>query len=108
MIIENGTIQVKQKTADCGIDPETGYMRKASSASWGEPIPCQYYPNRYSNLGRVGGEHFRTAEYTVLIEEQPFTGEQIRLLDDTGQPVGEFSVISAEPLQAVGQIRITI
>lgn len=107
MIIENGTIQIKQKT-EGGIDPETGFARKASEISWSEPIPCQYYSNRYSNVGRVSGEHFKTAEYTVLIDEQPFTGEQIRLTDNETGLIGEFSIISAEPLQAVGQIRITI
>ena len=108
MIIENGTIQVKQKGEGGGIDPETGYMRKASGVTWGDPIACQFYPNRYSNLGRVSGERFKTAEYTVLIEGQEFTAEQICLKDEWGALVGEFSVISAEPLQAVGQVKITI
>lgn len=108
MIIENGYIQVKQKGEGGGIDPDTGFPRKPSEFTWGDPIPCQYYQNRYSNVGVVGDEHFKTAEYTVLIEEQPFTAEQIKLTDYGTGEIGEFSVISAEPLQAVGQIRITI
>lgn len=107
MIIENGTIQIKQKTGG-GIDPNTGYARTSSAVVWGDPIPCQYYPNRYTNLGRVNGEHFKSAEYTVLIEEQPFGAEQIRLIDNAGDLVGEFSVISSEPLEAVGQIKIIV
>lgn len=107
MIIENGTIQVKQKTGG-GIDPTTGYARPSSAVSWGDPIPCQYYPNRYTNLGRVSGEHVKSAEYTVLIELQPLGAEQIRLTDNQRGLVGEFSIISAEPLEAVGQTKITI
>lgn len=107
MIIENGKIQIKQKTGG-GIDPETGHARPSSAVVWGTPIPCQYYPNKYNNLGRVSGEHFKIAEFTVLIEEQPFGAEQIRLTDNAGGLVGEFSIISSEPLAAVGQIKITV
>lgn len=107
MIIENGSIEIKDKVA-AGINPDTGYPTKPSDVSWGTPIPCQYSANRYNNLGQVNGEHFRTAEYSVLIEAQPFDAEQIRLKDRCGNVVGEFSIISAEPLEAVCQIRILI
>lgn len=107
MIIENGTIETKLKTVG-RIDPSTGYPVKPSDVSWSTPIPCQYTANKYSNLGRVNGEHFKTAEYSVLIEEQPFDAEQVRLKDLTGAVVGEFSVISVEPLTAVCEIRILI
>jgi hypothetical protein len=108
MIIENGTIELKQKATAAGIDPETGYPVKPEAATWGDPIPCQYYANKYSNLGRVNGEHFTTAEYTVLIELQPFDAEQIRLKDRQGNEVGEFSVIQTEPLEAVCELRILV
>lgn len=109
MIIENGTIELKQKTSGGGIDPTTGYPLKPASVSWGDPIPCQYIANKYSNLGRVGGEHFKTAEYSVLIEEQPLgDAEQLRLKDRSGKVVGEFSIIQVEPLEAVCEIRIWI
>lgn len=107
MIIQNGTIEAKQK-AGGGINPETGYPNKPTSATWEAPIPCQYSANKYSNLGRVNGEHFTTATYTVLIEEQPFTAEQIRLKDLAGKVIGEFSVIQVEPLNAVCELRILI
>lgn len=106
MIIENGTIEPKVINAG-GIDPETGYPAKAST-SWGEPVPCQYIPNSVNNLGRVNGEHFTTARYTVLIEEQPFEAGIVRLNDREGKVIGEFPVISAEPLEAVCEIRILI
>lgn len=107
MIIPNGTIEVKRKTGG-GIDPETGYPGKPSSVAWGNPIPCQYSANKHNWLGRVNGEHFTAAQYTVLIEEQPFTAEQIRLRNHAGDIVGEFSIMEIEPLEAVGELRILV
>ncbi len=107
MIIQNGTIEVKRKTGG-GIDPETGYPQKPETVVWGDPIPCQYSANKYNQLGRVNGEHFTTAQYSVLIEEQQFTAEQVRLKDRAGNVVGEFSVISVEPLEAVSELRIMV
>lgn len=109
MIIENGTIELKQKTSGGGIDPATGYPKKPVAVSWSDPIPCQYSANKYSNLGRVSGEHFTVAKYSILIEEQPLgSTEQLRLKDRSGNVVGEFSIIEVEPLEAVCEIRIWI
>lgn len=106
MIIANGTIEVKSKTGG-GLNPETGYPQKATE-TWGEPIPCQYIPNKHNKLGVVNGEHFTVATYTVLIEEQEFNAEQIRLKDRTGNSLGEFSIMQVEPLEAVCEIRLMI
>ena len=106
MIIQNGTIEVKTKTGG-GIDPETGYPVKGE-ASCGDPIPCQWIPNRNDMLGRINGEHFIIAHYVVLIEAQPFNAEQVRLRTLDGRDLGEFSLMYAEPLDAVCQIRLTI
>ena len=105
MIIENGTIEFKEKTPG-KIDPETGYPTKATAVGWSKPIPCQFI----TNLGRVNGERFTTATYTVLIEEQPLpSSEQIRLTERSGKVLGEFSLIAPpEALEAVGEIRILI
>lgn len=106
MIIQNGTIEVKSKTGG-GIDPDTGFPIMPE-AEWGDPIPCQYYANRKNNLGMANGEHFTIASYTIIIESRPFAGEEIRLKDRSGSVVGEFSIMSAEPLDAVSEIRITV
>lgn len=108
MIIENGTIEMKRKGGG-GIDPTTGYPRKPTGVSWGDPIPCQYVANKYNNLGRANGEHFIAATYSILVEEQTLDdGEQLRLKDRTGKVVGEFSIIQVEPLEAVSEIRILV
>lgn len=109
MIIENGTIEFKEKTPG-GIDPKTGHAIKATKAAWSGPIPCQYIPNSRSSLGRVKGERYTTASYTVLIEEQPLPdSEQIRLADRSGRDMGQFSLLAPpELLEAVGEIRLMI
>ena len=61
-----------------------------------------------TNSDVVNGEHFTTAQYTVLIEEQPFEAEQIRLKDLAGNVVGEFSIMQVEPLEAVCELRIWV
>lgn len=107
MIIPNGTIEAKEKTGG-GIDPETGYAKSAVT-SWKAPIPCQWTANKYNKLGKVNGEHFTLANYSILIEEQPFEGvEQIRLKDLSGNELGEFSIMQIEPLEAVCELRILV
>ena len=55
MIIQNGTIEFKTKTAS-GIDPETGYPVKPSSEAWSELIPCQFKAKKFNQLGIIKGE----------------------------------------------------
>lgn len=107
MIIQNGTIEAKRKTAG-GIDPETGFPVVPSDVEWGEAIPCQYSANRHDWLGKADGEHFTVAAYSILIEERPFEAEQIRLKDSLGNVIGEYSVMQIEPLEAVGEIKILV
>lgn len=106
MIIANGHIETKIKTGG-GIDPDTGYP-VAPIVTWGNSIPCQFRANSYSNKGRTNGEAFTIASYEILIDEQPYEAEQLRLLNDSGKVLGEFSVIEVEPLPAVCQVRILV
>lgn len=108
MIIQNGTIEIKSKSVS-GIDPETGYPTKPISVEWSDPIPCQFSANKYDKLGRVNGEHFTIASYTILVEMQSMPNvEQIRLKGMDGKAIGEYSVIDIEPLEAVCELRITV
>ena len=83
MIIANGTIETKIKTGG-GIDPDTDYPI-APSVSWGNPIECQYRANKYSNKGKANGEAFTIASYEILIDEQPYNAEMLRLRDISGR-----------------------
>lgn len=109
MIIENGTIRFKAK-APGGIDPATGYPRAATAVAWSDPVACQWIPNSRNNLGRVNGERFTAASFTVLVEEQPLPpSQQVMLTDADGTPLGEFSLIAPpERLEAVGQIKLLV
>ena len=106
MIIVNGTIETKVKSA-AGINPATGFPN-VSQGSWSTPIPCQYIPNAHNNLGIANGEHYVQAKYAILIDLMQFSSEQIRLKDMQGNVIGEFSVISVEPLQAVDELKILV
>lgn len=108
MIIPNGTIQVKRKKGDGGVNPDTGYAVRPSAAEWDTPIPCQYIAEKYNALALSDGEHVTAAEYTVLIDEQPFDGRQVRLADRGGTVLGEYSIIRVQPLEAVCEIKIWI
>ena len=106
MIIQNGHIECKVKTGG-GIDPVTGYPVKAE-VTWGEPIPCQYIPSKHDMMAVREGEHYTLAAYAILIEEQPFESETIRLTDIRGEELGEFPVRQVERLEAVCEMRITV
>lgn len=106
MIIQNGNIEAKAKKGG-GIDPETGYPIPATE-SWGQKIPCQYRANTHSNKGRSNGEAFTVAAYEVLIDGEKFDAERVRLSDLSGRTIGEFSVMSAEPLAAVQTVKILL
>jgi hypothetical protein len=106
MIIPNGTIETKQKTAG-GIDPTTGYAAK-SATIWSNPVPCQYVPNSHNYLGVASGQHYTQASYTVFIDEQPMNSEQIRLRRTDGSIVGDFSILSVEHLDAVCEMKIIV
>lgn len=106
MIICNGTIEI-QTTTGGGLDTTTGFPR-VGTASWGDPIGCQYTPVRQDYLSAVNGEPVKALSFSILIEEQPFTADRIRLKDRAGNTVGEFSVQSVEELEAVCQLKITV
>lgn len=110
MIIENGTIEFKQK-APGAIDPETGYPSKATQVGWSEAIPCQFYPTSCELLARTpAGERITKASYVVLVEEQPLPeSEQLRLTDLQGRALGEFSLLAPpQTLEAVCEIKILV
>ncbi len=106
MIIPNGTIELQSVTGG-GLDPETG-LPSRGEAVWGEAVPCQFSPVRQDYRAIVDGEPARTLSFSILIEMQPFTADRLRLRDREGTLLGEFSVESVEPLEAVCQTRITV
>ncbi len=106
MIIANGSIETKIKTGG-GINPETDYPTNPS-IGWSNPISCQYQANNNSLKGRTNGEAFTIASYEILIDEQPYEAERLRLRDESGKELWEFSVLDIKPLSAVCHIRILV
>lgn len=107
MIIANGTIEFKVKTAG-GIDPTTGYA-VPSTCEWGEKIPCQYLVNNLNLQSRTNNEHYTQKGYTIYIEQpEPVAAEQLRLCDRDGNEIGEFSIFSIDQLDAVCQTKIIV
>jgi hypothetical protein len=109
MIIANGTIEIKIKGA-MEQDSATGFYAPTQS-TWGTPIACQYTLSNSTLDVQSNGESYTTAHYSILIEEcrLPEAFEQLRLKDNAGRVIGEFSLLSVpEVLAAVGQIRLLI
>lgn len=106
MIIPNGTILPKTSTGG-GIDPLTG-LASAPVEAFGKPIPCQWIAQSYNALAKVLGEPATIASYQVLIELQPFDAPALRLKDDSGEVLGDYSIKQVETLEAVGQLRLWI
>ncbi len=109
MLIQNGTIEFKSKTGG-GIDLETGYPSKPSSENWGEKIPCNIQHTKMNLLAQaIGGEHFKSHSYEIYVDEDTeVTSEEVRLKDINGNEIGEFSIISKQPLEAVAMIKILV
>lgn len=108
MIIQNGTIEFITVTG-VTLDSTTGHPVAPQSISYGCPIPCQYIPVNVNLQAKSNDESIVRAKYTILIEQFWNTvTERLRLKDRNGSTVGEFPVISAEPLDAVYQHKITV
>jgi hypothetical protein len=109
MIIVNGTIEYKAKDGG-GIGPTTGYPITATS-EWCDPIPCQYVPTE-DRQARSAGEAMTRRHFAIFLEDYQrctiCANEQIRLRNECGCVIGEFSVISVTPLLAVDETRIDV
>lgn len=105
MIIANGTIAMKRKRAG-GIDPETGRAVSSVELGYSEARPCQIVTTAKNQQAQHEGEAVTTASYQVLIDGAPIEGEQVRLCDDAGRVIGDFSIRWQEELRAVRQWRL--
>ena len=105
MVIVNGCIQINEK-ANGGLDENGNPVRQPETLS--EPIPCRISVAKRDNLGKINGNAFTDASYTILLEQShPFEAEQVRLTQ-YGHDLGMFSVKRAEYLEGVGAIQIIV
>ena len=106
MIIANGTIRFKSTSG--GLD-ERGYPVKAA-ALWGEAIPCQYVPKSVDLTARSAESPTAVRSYEIYLP-LPLPAdysEQLKLTDEGGEELGEYSVQSAETMRAVQQVLIIV
>lgn len=80
----------------------------AAQVSWSDPLPCSIKTNSDTRKGKYEDGEFRHASFTVLIEyREGFAAERVKL-ERLGEDLGEFQVISVEPLTTVGRIQIIV
>lgn len=86
---------------------EYGEIATGQSAAWSEDIPCSIKTNSDSRKGKYEDGEFRQASFTVLIEMSPAEINRVKL-SRLGEDLGEYRVLSVEPLASVGRIRIVV
>lgn len=88
-----------------GLD-EFGEVVEAQSV-WNAPVKCNIKTNSDTRKGRYEDGEFRQASYTVMVELQEITFNRLRLVR-RGEDLGEFRVMTAEPLASVGRTQIVV
>lgn len=104
MIVENGTIQ-GMKVVGGGLDGNGNPI--PTSTTWSDPIACNIKTLKSDNLGRYNGNTFTIASYEVLVDDLCFSAPKV-MITMNGNLLGEFQVMSIEPLNAVCLSKITV
>lgn len=109
MIIANGYIRYVLTDNEGGIDAETGYA-VASTTSVSNYIPIQFNPLRFNYLSKENGEPVTKQGYAIFVEytSGAVQSERVQLYRADMTEVGEFSVVSVTPLDAVCQYKLTV
>jgi hypothetical protein len=79
----------------------------AAQSSWSDPIPCSIKTNSDTRKGKYEDGIFRQASFTILIELAAFPHKRISL-ERNGESLGEFDILSSEPLTSVGRTQIVV
>lgn len=80
----------------------------AAQVSWSDPVPCSIKTNSDTRKGKYEDGEFRMASFTILIEcVDGFNADRVKL-ERLGEDLGEYRVLSVEPLATVGRIQILV
>lgn len=101
----NGTLKCLEVTKENGVN-EYGEPVAAQTA-WGDPIHCSIKTNHDTRKGKYEDGEFRQASFVILIERSSFAADRIKL-ERLGEDLGEYRILSVEPLATVGRIRIMV
>lgn len=86
---------------------EYGELDNSAQVSWSDEIPCSIKTNSDTRLGKYEDGEFREASFVILIEVAKFNANRISL-ERLGEELGEYRVLSIEPLTTVGRIQIVV
>lgn len=79
----------------------------AQQTSWSDPIPCSIKTNNDTRKGKYEDGEFRQASFIILIESESFDAERVKL-SRLGEELGEYRIMSVEPLVTVGRTQIMV
>lgn len=79
-----------------------------STIVWSNPIKCSISVIRDTSNGKYEDGKFRQSSYNVLIEGVKEVNFSTIRLTRRGENLGEFEVLSVEPLTSVGRTRIVV
>lgn len=102
----NGTIQVITRTADA-INPSTGDPVPATELA-GPEIQCHIKAINQSNKGIYEGGTFSQSTYEILIEARDIEGNRLRIKNNKGNDLGDFTIQSIEHLDITNRTKITV
>lgn len=86
---------------------EYGEIAIDQSVSWSEDIPCSIKTNIDTRRGKYEDGEFRQASFNILIEVSSIDAKRVRLTR-LGEDLGEYRILSVEPLTTVGRILIMV
>ena len=79
----------------------------SAQSSWSDPLPCSIKTNSDTRKGKYEDGIFRQASFLILIELKAFPHLRISL-ERNGEDLGEYDVLSSEPLTTVGRTQIMV
>lgn len=79
----------------------------ASQTVIGDPIPCSIKTNNDTRKGKYEDGEFRQASFLILIEMSQFHADRIKV-SRLGEELGEYRILSVEPLSTVGRVQIMV
>ena len=107
MIIENGTLQVVEKTGGGIINGKPVPVIETV----GIPIPCNIKTLQDNKRGKTIDSVFTQSSYEVLIDTLAiphFTADKVILTDNRGVVKGSFQVQDIQHLDEVQAVKITV
>lgn len=103
----NGLLKYQIELAESEELNEYGEIETSQSPSWSDDIPCSIKTNTDTRKGHYEDGEFRQASFTILIELAEFIAKRVKL-SRLGEELGEYRVLSVEPLTTVGRVQILV